>query len=59
MIHWPASATNFMLEQADGLGKGVQWSPVQANPALTNGRFEILVPATAPQKFFRLRSVQP
>jgi len=54
LLQWPASATNYLLETAVSL-PAPQWQGVPGTPQLTNGFYQLPVPAAAPAAFFRLR----
>ena len=59
LIRWPTTASSYILEQADGMGAAYPWSAFQGAPQISDGKFQVLVPVTAPQKFFRLRATLP
>jgi hypothetical protein len=54
LLQWPASATNWMLESAPSL-PAQQWQAVPATPQRINDFYQLLIPATHPSAFFRLR----
>jgi len=54
LLKWPASATNYSLETASNL-PATQWQPVPGTPQPTNDFYQLLLAATNPAAFFRLR----
>ena len=54
LLRWPQSATNFVLQTASALPAS-RWQTVAGTFQLTNGYNELLVPASGPAGFFRLR----
>ena len=57
VLTWPLWATNFLLEWADGLvGSGTGWSDLSVIPVINGNDSRVFLPATATNRFFRLRS---
>lgn len=54
-IFWPSDSANFQLQQNLTLLSNL-WTAVTNLVLLTNGHYQIIVPATNPQTFFRLQS---
>ena len=56
-LSWPAAATGYTALIATNLTLPVQWTPVSAEPEVTNGLFRLALPAgTNDSRFFRLRT---
>jgi hypothetical protein len=55
ILSWPVSTTTFTLQQDADLITPNAWSTVGASVTVTNGSNYITVPATAGNKFFRLK----
>lgn len=55
-LSWPASTANCLLEEASSLGPDAQWSVV-TNHVLSGGTYWLTVPASATNKFYRLRKL--
>ena len=53
-LSWPATATGFVLEQANALGAVVNWSPVAQTPVFTGGQLAVTLDTSAGNKFFRV-----
>ena len=53
ILSWPASFTGFSLEQCADL-RGRNWSAVGDSPVEFNGENQVLLPATASARFYRL-----
>lgn len=51
---FPASATNYVLEVADRLGNGAQWTRMNEVPVMAGGRARVSVAAPSGNKFYRL-----
>jgi hypothetical protein len=54
-ISWPASAQGFVLEYAFNLSSTASWLPVEIEPSESDGRKEVLVPASFARQWFRLK----
>ncbi len=59
LIRWPITASGYILEQADGLGNGFPWSAAPGTPQISDGKYQVVVLATTPKRFFRLHLTQP
>jgi uncharacterized repeat protein (TIGR01451 family) len=55
-ISWPASATNLVLQTADGLSVPGLWQNVTTPPILSGGRKSLLITVGSGSRFYRLRS---
>lgn len=53
-IAWPASCTPFALKRTDDLTAPVTWHSVTEPVSHENGRFKVIVPASAAARFYRL-----
>ncbi|HTL56951.1 MAG TPA: LamG-like jellyroll fold domain-containing protein [Candidatus Limnocylindrales bacterium] len=53
-LSWPAWASKFVLQQADG--PSLSWTKVNALPAVANNVATVQLPLTASTKFYRLQS---
>jgi hypothetical protein len=53
-VAWPASATNFTLEETDDIGNSASWAGVPGPYQESGGERFILVPASQPGRFYRL-----
>ncbi len=54
-LAWPGTAAGWTLEQAGEIGPGAAWTPCPAAPELVAGQWQVMVPAAAANRFFRLR----
>ena len=54
ILKWPASAADYSVESAADL-TSTNWQTVSQSPVLTNGWYELTLPATNGAQFFRLR----
>lgn len=54
-VTWPIYPNGFALESSPNLNNPIPWSPVAGSPVLTNSQYQLLVPASQPQTFYRLR----
>ena len=53
-LAWPAGASNFVLEASQTLPAG--WNAPSAKASnVVSGEIRLTIPASAPQRFFRLR----
>jgi hypothetical protein len=55
-VAWTNTATGFVLEQADFLGPATLWTPIAQAPDVADNQFGISLSASAPRRFFRLRT---
>jgi len=56
LLRWPATATGWQLQFVDALFPGVVWQPESTPPRLTNSVFQLTLPATHAQRFYRLKA---
>lgn len=54
LLRWPASASGWQLQFVDALFPGAVWQAESTQPWLTNLHYELLLPATNAQRFYRL-----
>jgi hypothetical protein len=55
ILSWPLSATNFVLQQADGaLPPAVTWSNLTVTTVVSNNQITVTLPAGAKERFYRL-----
>jgi hypothetical protein len=54
VIRWQGSLTGFQLERTSSLLPPVQWTPINADPALVRGMNTVTNPADAGPTFYRL-----
>ena len=54
-LAWPASASDFVLEYSLRLGPDAAWYPVEAEPFEEDGKWQVILPASFGQQWFRLR----
>jgi hypothetical protein len=54
-INWPLECSNCVLQQSAQLGANAAWTPVVATPAVTNGQWQVNLPAVSAPKFYRLQ----
>jgi hypothetical protein len=54
LLAWTNSATGFTLEETPALNVPA-WNPVLITPVNTNGMFQVRVPVSGSEQFFRLR----
>jgi len=55
IISWPFPSTGFVLENARSLNP-LYWGAISREPVKNNGRWEVTYPASAPERYFRLRT---
>ena len=56
ILTWPVSALNFQLQENTNLALPNSWSPVEQSGVTNGAQISVSVPASAPRKFFRLKS---
>jgi hypothetical protein len=56
IVSWPATSTNYILEQAESL-LASRWSTVPNGITIRDDRFSIAIEASTAQAFFRLRKL--
>lgn len=54
LLWWPATTSNITVETTGTLGPP-DWQPVLEQPVLQDGLFELRLPASEPQRYFRIR----
>ena len=54
VITWSQTCTGYTLEGATDLNPTITWTPVGAPVVPVGGSFQVTIPATAPEKYFRL-----
>jgi hypothetical protein len=54
LLSWPVTASNFTLEATEML-RAPDWRPVLEQPTLQGDHFELRLPFSKPQEYFRLR----
>jgi hypothetical protein len=52
-LSWPAASTGYVL-QATAVLPAISWTNVAQAPQAISNRFQVVVPATEPVRFFRL-----
>ncbi|MBI4662899.1 MAG: delta-60 repeat domain-containing protein, partial [Verrucomicrobia bacterium] len=57
ILSWPASAADFVLEEASSLMPGTSWTRVTASPILVRDQFVATVTVVGAVKFYRLRKL--
>ena len=55
LLSWPMSPSGFTLQQNSALGNPGGWTPVPGSPTPVGGQFQLTVPATNHQEFYRLQ----
>ncbi|MSU62119.1 MAG: hypothetical protein EXS31_06945 [Pedosphaera sp.] len=54
-LSWPATATDFLLEQTDSLSGAAIWSGTTASPRIESGFFRVALDPVGVNRFYRLR----
>jgi alpha-tubulin suppressor-like RCC1 family protein len=57
VISWPVTVAAFVLEQTYDLGAPSSWEPVNGSPIVVGVQKRLLLAATQPGRFFRLRKL--
>jgi hypothetical protein len=57
ILTWPASATGFQLQFTPALSATTSWTAVSASPTMVGNLFQVVVPDSSTQGFYRL--IQP
>jgi hypothetical protein len=55
VLRWPHPSTGFHLDQANAIGAN-QWTRVAAAPVQAGSEWQVLIPAPAGNRFYRLRA---
>ena len=55
LLRWPATAARGPLPFVDALFPGVVWQTESTPPLLTNSLYQLTLPATHAQRFYRLK----
>jgi hypothetical protein len=56
VLRWPSAAVGWQLQFVDALFPGVLWQKESTPPQLINSAYQLTLPATATQRFYRLKS---
>ena len=59
VISWPASASQYQLEQTEEIALPISWSLVTNPPSLVGAQLQVLLPVAETNRFFRLRLTLP
>lgn len=54
VLTWPASATGYTLQFSPVLGTGAAWTAVTTSPTTSNGAFQLQLPLSGSQGYYRL-----
>jgi hypothetical protein len=57
VISWPASCTSYALKRTDDLTASANWQAVTAPVSYVNGRFQVTVPLSETQRFYRMEVI--
>ena len=57
VISWPASCTSYALKRTDDLNAPANWQAVTAPVSYVNGRFQVTVPLSETQRFYRMEGI--
>jgi len=55
-LNWPAWATNYTLQEAEGTLLPAEWRNAAAGPTTTSGQLTVQAPIERTNKFYRLNS---
>jgi len=55
MITWSTNAADAMLMESPVLGNGAVWTPVPGSPSLVGGNYQVMLPLSGTNRFFRLQ----
>jgi hypothetical protein len=59
VLRWPATiAAGWQWQFMEALFPGVVWQPESTPPLLTNSLYQLTLPATNAQRFYRLKGPQ-
>ncbi len=56
LLRWPSTAAGWQLQYVDALFPGVLWQNEFTPPQLINSTCQLTLPATATQRFYRLKA---
>ncbi len=56
VLRWPSTAAGWQLQYVEALFPGVLWQNESTPPQLINSAYQLTLPATATQRFYRLKS---
>jgi hypothetical protein len=55
ILRWPITCGTFILEQTTSLSAPIAWTPVGVPVSVVSGQYQVTLPATGMQRYFRLR----
>ena len=56
VLRWPSTVVGWQWQYVDTLFPGVFWRNESTPPQLINSAYELTLPATATQRFYRLKA---
>ena len=56
VLRWPSTAAGWQLQYVEALFPGVLWQNESTPPQLINSAYQLTLPATSTQRFYRLKS---